>query len=113
MPVHGAHTSISQAVGAWADVEMGPHRFGGTEFKLGKRELGHIHGDALVDIPFPLHVRDEVVASGLARLHHHVPQSGWVSVYLRAPQDVANALALLRRSYELAIEARERRQSLG
>ena len=37
---------------------------------LGKRELGHIHGDRLVDIPFPKPIRDELVNTGQAEPHH-------------------------------------------
>ena len=60
-----------------------PHRFGGTEYRLAKREIGHVHGERLVDIPFPKPVRDEVIASGLAEPHHLLPESGWISLYLR------------------------------
>jgi Luciferase len=64
---------------AWRASSAAPPRFGGTEFRLGKRELGHLHGDALVDLPFPRKVRDELVAKGRARPHHVRPASGWVS----------------------------------
>jgi hypothetical protein len=110
MPVTGAGEQVHRIVTSWSDVEALPHRFGGVEFRLGRRELGHIHGDALVDIPFPMAVRNEVVASGAAREHHVLPESGWVSVYLRAPADVQRALDLLRRSYDLAVEQRDRRR---
>lgn len=58
MPVSDAQQKIHRAVTSWPDVTVHPHRFGGTEYRLGRRELGHIHGDALVDIPFPKRVRD-------------------------------------------------------
>jgi len=67
---------IAEAVTAWRGVEQAPHRFGGTEFRLGKRGLVHLHGDALVDLPFPRKVRDELVAAGRARSHHVLP-SAW------------------------------------
>jgi predicted DNA-binding protein (MmcQ/YjbR family) len=89
-------------VRAWTAVSAHPHRFGGTEYRLGQREIGHIHGDLLVDIPFPTRVRDELVSAGLAEPHHVLPDSGWVSVYLREPADLERAISLLRRSYELA-----------
>jgi hypothetical protein len=47
-------------------------------------------------------VRDEVVAAGLAEPHHILPDSGWISLFLREPADVERAVALLRRSFELA-----------
>jgi predicted DNA-binding protein (MmcQ/YjbR family) len=105
-----AHTQVDEAVRAWPDVEAHPHRFGGTEYRLGRREIGHIHGDYLVDIPFPTKVRDEVVQSGQAEPHHVLPDSGWVSIFLRQPADVERAIGLLRRSYDLAV-AQKQRQS--
>lgn len=82
---------------------MAPHRFGGVEFRLGRRELGHVHGDSLVDIPFPKTVRDEIVAAGEAEPHHILPESGWVSIILRTDHDVERAIDLLRQSFSLAV----------
>jgi hypothetical protein len=101
MPVKGAGEQIYDAVTAWEEVAHTPHRFGGTEFRVGHREVGHVHGDSLVDIPFPLPVRNELVESGAAEPHHILPKSGWVSIFLRNPADVDRAIQLLRRSYEL------------
>ena len=102
MAVAGAHKRIIAAVSGWDEVEIRPHRYGGHEFRLGKRELGHIHGDALVDIPFPKAVRNEVVAAGQAEPHHILPNSGWVSLFLKSDEDVERAIGLLERSLELA-----------
>ncbi|MDX2005553.1 MAG: DUF5519 family protein [Meiothermus sp.] len=110
MPVNGAAQQVEETLTQWEGVEAVPHRFGGREYRIGKRELGHIHGDRLVDIPFPIRVRDEVVAAGLAERHHILPDSGWVSKWLRVPEDVATALELLRRSYQLALEQKARRE---
>ncbi len=93
---------IARAVLSWPQTEASPHRFGGLEFRLGRREIGHVHGDYLVDIPFPRRIRDEIVAAGDAQPHHVLPASGWVSLYLRSEADTERAIRLLRRSYELA-----------
>lgn len=37
-------------VASWEGVEVAPQCFGGIEFKLGRRELGHLCGDRLGDI---------------------------------------------------------------
>jgi hypothetical protein len=108
MAVRGAQEHIRDVVAAWDGVTVGPHRFGGVEFRLGRRELGHIHGDSLVDIPFPKKVRDEIVMAGEAEPHHIIPESGWVSVFLNADADVERALGLLHRSFSLALNHRER-----
>ena len=104
MAVVGAQERIVAAVKSWQGVEIRPHRYGGLEFRLGKRELGHIHGDALVDIPFPKPVRNEIVAAGEAEPHHILPNSGWISLFLRRAEDVETAIRLLERSLQLALE---------
>ena len=104
MSVYGASKQIVDTLITWDGVDARPHRFGGTEFRIGRREIGHIHGDYLVDIPFPKKVRDEIVSSGLAEPHHILPQTGWVSYYLREETDVQGALQLLKRSYEIALK---------
>ncbi len=102
MAVHGASERIRTAVLSWAGVEAAPHRFGRVEFRIGRREIGHLHGDALLDIPFPTKLRDELVAAGLAEPHHVMPESGWVSFHLRREEDVQAAIDLLKRSYDIA-----------
>lgn len=67
--------AIRREVLRWPGVTEEPHRFGGVEFRLGKRELGHLHGDYLADLPFPVRVREELVAQGKAMPHHILPTS--------------------------------------
>jgi len=104
MSVHGASKQIVETLLTWEGMEAHPHCFGGTEFRIGKREIGHIHGDSLVDIPFPKKVRDEIVAAGEAQPHHILPETGWVSFYLKEDGDVEKAIILLNRSYEIALK---------
>ena len=97
-----AKQTINQAVLSWEETTKRRHRYGGTEWRLGRREIGHIHGNYLVDIPFPKKVRDEVVAAGEAEAHHILPDSGWISLFLREPEDVERVILLLHRSFKLA-----------
>jgi hypothetical protein len=97
---------ITGTVSSWPDVEVRPHRFGGVEFRLGRRELGHLHGDRIADIPFPRRVRDELIAAGRARPHHVLPDSGWVTVPIGGPAGVEHVIELFRLSYERARGAR-------
>lgn len=94
-----AHTIIAEVSG-WSGVSAQPHRFGGVEFTLNHREIGHLHGDRLADLPFPMRIRDELVAAGRAQPHHVLPDSGWVSRKIRGPEDVADVIALFRLNYE-------------
>lgn len=106
MTVRGARDKIEQQVLIWDGVTAHPHRFGGAEYRLGRREIGHIHGDYLVDIPFPSTVRNAVIEAGEAQPHHVLPNSGWVSFYIREPGDVDRAIELLKRSFDLASRQR-------
>jgi Family of unknown function (DUF5519) len=93
---------INDAVLKWDGVSAHPHRFGGTEYRLGKREIGHIHGERLVDIPFTKKVRDEAIAAGKAEPHHLLPETGWVSVWLTSEKNVQDAIELLGQNLEIA-----------
>lgn len=108
MSVQGAQSRITAAVTSWPGVTAQPHRFGGVEYGIGKREIGHIHGDHLVDVPFPKKVRDEIVTAGRAQPHHILSKTGWVSFYLRQEPDVEQAIALLKESYEIAIQQKSK-----
>jgi predicted DNA-binding protein (MmcQ/YjbR family) len=108
MSVRAAQEAITRAVTGWKGVEVHPHRFGGVEYVIGKREIGHIHGDHLVDIPFPKKVRDQIVAAGRAQPHHILPETGWVSLYLRQEVDAEQAIALLKESYEIAMKQKSK-----
>jgi hypothetical protein len=98
----GAGELILEEVGAWEGVTQAPHRFGGVELRYGRRELGHVHGDALVDLPFQRRLRDMLVETGRAEPHHVLPGSGWVSFRLRGPEDATEAIELFRLAYERA-----------
>jgi hypothetical protein len=105
MAVRGAQDRIVAEVSKWEGVETSPHRFGGTEFRVGKRELGHIHGDHFADIVFPMTIRNALIAEGRAEPHHILSNSGWITFRLRRETDVERAIGLFRISYQ---EARKR-----
>ena len=66
--------SIRKELSSWPYVTAEQHRFGGIEFRINKREMGHIHGDRGVDLPFPMDVKNELVNSGRVSPHHFLPQ---------------------------------------
>jgi hypothetical protein len=109
MAVQGAQATITDALTQWPNLTVAPHRFGGVEYQLGTREIGHIHGDTLVDIPFPTTLRNELVAAGRVQPHHILPDSGWISFYIRRPEDVGQAIEFLQKSYSIANEQMARR----
>ena len=68
--------TIEREVTGWPGVEARGHRFGGVEFRVNGHEIGHLHGDRLADLPFPVRMREELVESGKAQVHHVLPQTG-------------------------------------
>jgi hypothetical protein len=91
---------------SWPGVTVGPHRFGGIEFLFEGKEIGHLHGDYLVDLLLPKSKRDEAVATELAQPHHMYPDSGWVSIYLKSDKDIIKAVELLHLKYEYLMKNR-------
>ena len=91
---------IEREILSWPDVIAHPHRFGGVECRVSQHELGHLHGDRLADLPFPVRVRRELVAAGRAAPHHILPDTGWVSYYIRSAADVPGAIELFRLNYD-------------
>jgi hypothetical protein len=101
---------IAAEVSSWRGVTSAPHRFGGLEFRLGRRELGHIHGDRFADLPFPRRVRDQLIAAGRARPHHVLPDSGWVTAPIN-PERPERVTELFRMNYERAVAAGKRHRT--
>ena len=77
---------LGEEVSLWSNVSVYPHRLGGTEFRFGNAEIGHIHAGGIVDIPFPRSIRDALITEGLADEHRWVPNSGWITFRIRREQ---------------------------
>ncbi len=103
-PDLGAADQIRGTVESWDGVSSHPHRFGGIEFRAGGRELGHLHGDTLADLLVPKSLHDQAIGDGRAHPHHVLPESNWVSVYIREPKHIKDVVDLLRAAYERAMK---------
>jgi hypothetical protein len=94
---------IESEVLSWKQMSEQAHKFGGIQFNVGHKEIGHIHGNGLLDIPFSkavkAHLLDEY--EGKVKDHHIFKKSGWVSFYIRNAEDKDLAVKLLMQSYEL------------
>ena len=67
-------------------------------------EIGHLHGNRIADLPFPVRMRKQLVAEGKAEPHHVLPQTGWVSYYPRGPEDAPAIVELFRLNYEYLVQ---------
>lgn len=98
--------SVEREVLGWTGVwkkrdEDGPGGVGVTGYRLGRKQIGHVHDDGHADFRFPREVRDELIRSGRAIAHPAFPNSRTTASYgLRSVQDVPGALVLFRMSYD-------------
>ncbi len=94
-----AERIISETL-SWPGVHREKGEFGSVVLRLGRRELGHLHGDAAADVPLPPKLQDHLVKDETALEHQWRHDSGWVSLPLETEEGVQKALALLRANYE-------------
>lgn len=102
---------IQQEVGSWPEVTVEGHRGGIVFFRVHQREIGHLHGNRFADLPFPVRIREDLVASGKAGLHYLHPKSGWVTHYIQGEEDVEEIIELFRMNYKRPWLSRKREDS--
>ncbi|MFB6166379.1 MAG: luciferase family protein [Haloarculaceae archaeon] len=86
-------------VGSWPGVTVGEHRFGGTEWRVGPREIGHVHAWGMLDVAYLRALRDALVEAGKTGVHHLLAESCWTTFYVTGPDDFDHARWLVRLSY--------------
>ncbi len=94
-----AERIISEAL-SWPGVYRVKGQFGSVVLRVGRRELGHLHGDAVADVPIPPKLLDQLVKDGVALEHQRRHDAGWVTVPLETEAGAQQALSLLRTNYE-------------
>ena len=100
-----ASERITAEVTSWPGVSAGPGRRGEFAFTVGRRELGHLHGDHAAHFSFPKDVWAELVAQ--RRIVDHPVFPGKVGPAARRIEDeadVRDVIALLRLNYDRAVE---------
>jgi hypothetical protein len=94
---------ITAEVTSWPGIEAGPGSRGEFSFKLGRREIGHLHGDRVLHLAFPKAVWQELYDQGRIDYHPVFPgKPGYASRALVDDEDVRDAIALLRLNYDRA-----------
>ncbi len=96
-PVTDGLTAI---ISAWDGVSVSVHRYGGVEYRVDRREIGHVHSGGIADLPFPMRLRRALVSAGRAEAHHTLPNTGWVTMRLRTEHDIPSVVELFRLNYD-------------
>jgi hypothetical protein len=95
---------ITEEVTSWPGVEAGPGKRGEFAFSLGRREIGHLHGERAAHFGFPREVWEELFAQGRIDYHPVFPgRSGFAARRIADEADVRDVIALLRLNYDRAV----------
>jgi hypothetical protein len=99
-----ASEQITKEVTSWPGVEAGAGRRGEFAFKVGSREIGHLHGDRAAHFSFPKQVWADLFKQG--RVVHHPVFPGKIGHAARRIEDdadVRDVIKLLRLNYDRVV----------
>ena len=103
-PVAGSRTAserITEEVTLWPGVDGAPGRRGELAFRVGRREIGHLHGDHAAHFNFPETVWAELMQGGRIGPHPVFPDAhGPAARRIESEEDVRDVIALLRLNYD-------------
>jgi Luciferase len=99
-----ASQQITEEVTSWTGVVAGPGRRGEFAFKVGGREIGHLHGDRSAHFFFEKSQWRELLAQ--RRIEHHPVfpgREGPAARRIRNEDDVRDVISLMRLNYDRAV----------
>ena len=96
-----ASERIIEAAGSWPGVEVGPGRRGELAFKLGRHEIGHLHGERSAHFFFAKEQWRELREQGRIVEHPVFPEKiGPAARRIESDADVRDVIELMRLNYE-------------
>jgi hypothetical protein len=99
-----ASQQITREVTSWPGVEAGPGPRGEFGFRVGGRELGHLHGDYVAHFSFPKKVGVELREQHRVVDHPVFPgKPGFAARAIRDEADIHDVIALMRLNYDRII----------
>jgi hypothetical protein len=103
-----ASRQITAEVGSWPGVEAGPGSRGEFGFKVGGREIGHLHGDSAAHFSFPKKLGQSLRAEGRVGDHPVFPgKPSFAARRIEDDADVRDVIELMRLNYD-RIRARDK-----
>ena len=102
--VQTASERITEEVASWPGVTAAPGRRGEFAFKVGGREIGHLHGDRSAHFGFPKAIWRELREQGRIEPHPVFPdKEGPAARRIVDDADVRDVIALLRLNYDRTV----------
>ena len=107
--VQTASERITEEVTSWPGVTTEPGRRGEFAFKVGGREIGHLHGDRSAHFGFPKSVWRELREQGRIEPHPVFRgKEGMASRRIADADDVRDVIELMRLNYERSASGHRR-----
>jgi len=101
------HERITETVTSWPDVEAGPGRRGEFAFRVGGREIGHLHGSHAAHFGFPKELGTKLKAEGRVVDHPVFPgKPGLAARRIEDEADVREVIELMRLNYDRVVAGR-------
>jgi Family of unknown function (DUF5519) len=95
---------ITDEVVSWPGVVAGPGSRGEFAFKVGGREIGHLHGDHVAHFGFPKDVWRTLFDEGRIDYHPVFPgRPGFGARTIESAADADDVIALMRLNYERVV----------
>ncbi|MGH2848140.1 MAG: luciferase family protein [Thermoleophilaceae bacterium] len=99
-----ASERITEEVTSWPGVAAGIGRRGEFGFTVGRREIGHLHGDHAAHFGFPKEVGAELRAQGRVGPHPVAPHKpAWAARRIETDDDVRDVIELIRLNYDRVV----------
>jgi Family of unknown function (DUF5519) len=95
---------ITDEVASWPGVTAGGGRRGEFSFKVGRREIGHLHGDRAAHFGFPKDLWTELYDQGRIDYHPVFPgKPGFGARRIDSDADVRDVIAIMRLNYDRVV----------
>jgi hypothetical protein len=95
---------ITKEVTSWPGVEAGFGARGEFGFRVGRREIGHLHGDHVAHFGFPKDVWQELFDQGRIDYHPVFPgKPGFGARRIESEDDRRDVIELMRLNYDRVI----------
>ncbi len=96
-----ASEQITKEVTSWPGVEAGLGRRGEFAFRVGRKEIGHLHGDRSAHFSFPKSIWAELFEEGRIAYHPVFPdRRGPAARRIEDERDVQDVIELMRLNYD-------------
>jgi hypothetical protein len=99
-----ASQQITEEVTSWPGVEAGIGRRGEFGFTVGRKQIGHLHGDHAAHFGFPKDVGARLREEGRVGPHPVAPHKpAWAARRIETQEDVQDVIELIRLNYDRVV----------